>query len=157
MHQGTFRLFFKAIFSAYGGDKMKFLISDSNKNRLDELYRNIAKLFPEGEITAETDSLMAGKDCFSKEFDVVFANLEDRRLDGLRMKEFVRRSNPMAKFFLCGNANDLYDWNIIDEDGNICEDGVDGAVCYPVTKDKLIKLMNVQNLIPIADRNGAYG
>lgn len=109
---------------------MKFLFADSNKNRLDELCRNIAKLFPEGEITAETDSLMAGKDCFSKAFDVVFADLDDRRLDGLKMKEFVRGSNPRAKFFLCGNEYDLYDWNIIDEDGNICEDGVDGAVSY---------------------------
>ncbi len=33
------------------------------------------------------------------------------------MKEFVRRSNPKAKFFLCGNARDLYDRNIVDEDG----------------------------------------
>ncbi len=39
------------------------------------------------------------------------------------MKEFVRRSNPKAKFFLCGNARDLYDRNIVDEDGNISEDG----------------------------------
>lgn len=134
---------------------MKILIADINKNRLSELSGNLAKLIPDGEITAETDSLMAGKDCFTKAFDVVFANLDDRRLDGLKMKEFVRRSNPDAKFFLCGNTHDLYEWNIIDDDGNICEEGIDGAISFPVTKEKLIELLKAQSVISVA--NSAVG
>lgn len=133
------------------GDSMKILIADSNKSRLDVLSAIIGEFFPNGQITAETDSLMAGKDCFSETFDVVFANLDDRRLDGLKLREFVRRSNPKAKYYLCGNEHDLYDWNIIDEEWNICEDGVDGAVSYPVTKNKIARLLNLR--IFISDAN----
>ncbi|MGN1423888.1 MAG: hypothetical protein ACI4XA_10965 [Oscillospiraceae bacterium] len=122
---------------------MKILLADHDKNRLDVLYGYIAEIFPEGEITAEPDSLMAGKICFYEAFDIAFADLDDRRLDGLKMRDFVRRSNPKARFYLCGSPRDLYEWDVIDEDGNVCEDGIDGVVPYPVTKDKLLKVMNL--------------
>ena len=131
---------------------MKILLSDHDKNRLDVLSGYIAEIFPEGEITAETDSLMAGKICFNEAFDIAFADLDDRRLDGLKMRDFVRRSNPKAKFYLRGNPRDLYEWDVIDEDGNVCEDGIDGTISYPVTKEKLLQLLNVRRAVILADR-----
>ena len=131
---------------------MKILLSDHDKERLDVLSGYMAEIFPEGEITAETDSLMAGKICFNEAFDIAFADLDDRRLDGLKMRDFVRRSNPKAKFYLCGSTHDLYEWDVIDEDGNVCEDGIDGTISYPVTKEKLLQLLNVRRAISLADR-----
>lgn len=75
----------------------------------------MAELYPDDEIAAEKDSLMAGKKCFFMPYDIVMANLNDRRLDGLKMKEFARHSNPKAKYLICGESSDLYDRSIIDE------------------------------------------
>ncbi len=127
---------------------MKILLSDYDRKRLDSLSGCIAGIFPDAQLTAETDSLMAGKDCFSKAYDIVFATLDDRRLDGLKLKEFARRSNPQVKFILCASASDLLDWSVIDEDGSICEGGVDGTVSYPVTAEKLLKALSVRKIIP---------
>ncbi|MGN1089831.1 MAG: hypothetical protein ACI4Q6_05465, partial [Huintestinicola sp.] len=96
---------------------------------------------PLDKIVAEADSLMAGKKCFFEAFDIVFANLNDRRLDGIKMKDFARHCNPCAKYYICGEQGELYEWNVIDEHGYICEDGVDGAVTYPVTKEKIISAL----------------
>lgn len=120
---------------------MKILAANHDKARLAKLSEYIAEIYPHDKIVTEADSLMAGKKCFSEAFDVVFANLDDRRLDGLKMKDFVRHGNPRAKYYICGNPRDLYDWNIIDENGNICEDGVDGAITYPITKEKLVSAL----------------
>ena len=60
--------------------------------------------------------------------------------------------NPKAKFYLCGNPRDLYEWDVIDEDGNVCEDGIDGTISYPVTKEKLLQLLNVRRAVILADR-----
>ena len=98
---------------------MKIMLADYDRNRLDRLSEYIRELFPYDDITAETDSLMAAKNCFSTPYDIVFASLDDRRLDGLKMKGFVRHSNAQAKFCICGNAADLREWGVTDNYGNI--------------------------------------
>lgn len=125
---------------------MKILASDYNKKRLDELSGCIRTVYPEGELIAETDSLMAGKKCFFEAFDIVFASLDDMRLDGVKMKDFARRCNNSAKYFICGSACDLYEWYIIDENGDVCEDGVDGTISYPVTKEKIVSALNGRSI-----------
>lgn len=125
---------------------MRILVSDYNKKRLDELSEYIKEFYPDDELIVETDSLMTAKRCFFEAFDVVFANLDDRRLDGVKMKDFVRHCSFDAKYFICGNLRDLCDWNVIDESGNICEEGVDGAIAYPVTKEKIMKALNKWNI-----------
>ena len=127
---------------------MKIMLADYDRRRLDRLTEYIRELFPNEEIAAETDSLMAAKNCFSSPYDIVFASLDDRRLDGLKMKGFVRHSNMQAKFCICGNAADLREWGITDKYGNICEEGVDGAVSYPITKEKLLAALGSGKIIP---------
>ena len=127
---------------------MKIMLADYDRNRLDRLSEYIREIFPNDDITAETDSLMAAKNCFSTPYDIVFASLDDRRLDGLKMKGFVRHSNEQAKFCICGNAADLREWGVTDNYGNICEEGVDGAVSYPVTKEKLLAALGAGKVIP---------
>ena len=126
---------------------MKIMLADYDRKRLDRLTGYIRELFPNEEITAETDSLMAAKKCFSTPYDIVFASLDDRRLDGLKMESFVRHSNINAKFCICGNAADLKEWGVTDKYGNICEEGVDGAVSYPVTKEKLLAALGSGKVI----------
>ena len=120
---------------------MKILATDYDRVRLAKLSGCLAEIYPHDKIVTEADSLMAGKKCFFEAFDIVFANLNDRRLDGLKMKDFARHCNPFAKYYICGDPGELYEWNIIDEQGNIFEDGVDGAITYPITKEKIVSAL----------------
>ena len=120
---------------------MKILATDYDRVRLAKLSGYLSEIYPHDIIVTEADSLMAGKKCFFEAFDIVFANLNDRRLDGLKMKDFARHCNPCAKYYICGDPGELYEWNVIDEQGNICEDGVDGAVTFPVTREKIVSAL----------------
>ena len=126
---------------------MRILLVDYDLNRLKKLSDYMVELYPDDIIISEKDSLMAGKKCFFNPYDIVLSNLTDRRLDGRKMKEFARHANPEAKYIICGDTSDLYEWGITDEFGNICEDGIDGVVAYPVTKEKLMKTLGLKNNI----------
>ncbi|MGN0648825.1 MAG: hypothetical protein ACI4KM_00165 [Oscillospiraceae bacterium] len=90
---------------------------------------------------------MAGKTCFLEPYDIVLANLNDRRLDGLKMKEFARHSNPKAKYIICGETSELYERKIIDAFGNIRADSADGVIAYPVTKEKLLEALGLKTIV----------
>lgn len=104
---------------------MKILAAANYRSMLDELETELSGLFPGAEIVKETDALMAGKYAFNQAVDVVFAEAEMKRMNGLQLIQFVRREHPAVKSFLMGTREELEDSSLL-----LSED-VTGVLTYP--------------------------
>lgn len=98
---------------------------------LEELGRELSDIFPEGEIIKETDALMAGKYSFNHEVDVVFAEADMKRMNGLQLIQFVRQEHPDVKSFLIGSEKELSESFLV-----VSED-VTGVLAYPLTENAI--------------------
>ena len=132
---------------------MKFLISNCQKSHLQEISNALKNIYPDSEIICQSDSIMAAKICFFEKFDTIFSSLDDIRIDGIEMLNFTKNVNENARFILCGEREILYDWNIIDEQDNPCEEGVDGVLTLPYTFEKIKKLVEPQKNFDISFLN----
>ena len=130
---------------------MTVFATDCISERLEELKKCLTEIYPQTEIITENDPLMAGKYCFLNHVDIVFADLDNRRIEGLQMEKFVHHSNPEAKFYLTGEMQDFLDWDIIDDEGRLCVDGVSGVISYPVTTEKIKKALETPTVKFIPD------
>ena len=109
---------------------MVILAVDGQADRLRPLEEQLRQIFPKDTVLAETDPLMAGKYVFFHPVDLVLAELNMRRADGLKIRDFVRYANAQARVYLMGSQDDFYDWDLLDEEGAICAPGLDGPVSY---------------------------
>lgn len=104
---------------------MKILAAANHTDMLDELETDLSGIFPGAEIIRETDALMAGKYAFNQPVDIVFAEADMKRMNGLQLIQFVRREHPDVKSFLIGTEEELSESFVV-----VSED-VTGVLTYP--------------------------
>lgn len=107
---------------------MKILTVGNHATILKELEKVLSEIFPGSEIIAETDALMAGKYAFNHEVDIVFAETNMKRMNGLQLIQFVKHEHPGVKSYLIGADEDFSESFLI-----VSED-VTGILTYPFTK-----------------------
>lgn len=110
---------------------MKILIVANHIAILEELEKELSAVSPGSEIIRETDALMAGKYAFNHDIDMVFAETDMKRMNGLQLIRFVRHEHPGVKSYLIGSAQDFSESFLI-----VSED-VDGLLIYPFSKEKI--------------------
>ena len=104
---------------------MKILTAANHISMLKELEKELSDIFPGAEIIKETDALMAGKYAFNQSVDIVFAEADMKRMNGLQLIQFVRQEHPDVKSFLIGTEKELSESFLI-----VSED-VTGVLTYP--------------------------
>ena len=109
--------------------QMKILAVANHATMLRELEKELSDVFPGAEIIGETDALMAGKYAFNQEVDVVFAEADMKRMNGLQLIQFVRQEHPGVKSFLFGSEEEL------SESFWITSDDVTGILPYPFAEN----------------------
>lgn len=110
---------------------LKILVVTNSKTMLNELEGNLSDICPEATIIKETDALMAGKYAFNHEIDVVFAEADMKRMNGLQLIQFVRQEHPEVKSFIVGTERELSESFL-----TVSED-VTGVLEYPFAGDEI--------------------
>lgn len=113
---------------------MKILTVANHMDMLNALEEELSAIYPESEIIKETDALMAGKYAFNQGVDIVFAEADMKRMNGLQLIQFVRQEHPAVKSFLIGTEQELAESFLI-----ISED-VTGVLTYPFEKETIRKV-----------------
>lgn len=114
---------------------MKILTVANHMNVLDELKEELSEIFPGAEIIKETDALMAGKYAFNNGVDIVFAEADMKRMNGLQLIRFVRHEHPDVKSYLIGSKKEISESFIV-----ISED-VTGILTYPLSKNAVHSIL----------------
>ena len=109
---------------------MKILTVANHIAILEELEKELKKLEKQinDKIIRETDALMAGKYAFNHEVDIVFAETNMKRMNGLQLIQFVKHEHPGVKSYLIGADEDFSESFLI-----VLED-VTGILIYPFTE-----------------------
>lgn len=101
---------------------------------LSELYEHLTKVYPEADIIGEIDPLMAGKQSFNNTVDMVFADVNMKRMTGLQLIKFIRHEHTDALTYLVGTAEEI--------DASLtatASDDITGVIVYPFTEESLVK------------------
>lgn len=108
---------------------MEILAVSNHRKMLEELGRELSGLYPGAKIIQETDALMAGKYAFNHAVDMVFAEADMKRMNGLQLIRFVRFEHPDVKSYLIGSEAELAESVLV-----VSED-VTGILTYPFAAD----------------------
>ena len=114
---------------------MKILTAANHVTMLEALEKEIAHFFPKAEIIKENDALMAGKYAFNHEVDVVFAEADMKRMNGLQLIQFVRHEHPTVKTFLFGTQKEL------SASHAVASEDVTGVLTYPFAEDAVREVL----------------
>lgn len=95
------------------------------------------ELFPDAAITRGTDPLMAGKYAFQHEVDILLADVDMKRMDGIQLIHFVRQEQPAVRAYLMGQESTLRDLPL-----NVPED-VAGLIALPLTTAAVAAVLDV--------------
>lgn len=107
---------------------MKILAVANRIAVLEALEKELKEAFPGSEIVQETDVLMAGKYAFNQGVDIVFAEANMKRMNGLQMIRFVRQEHPGVISFLVGTEQELSEARLP------AAEEVTGILTYPFAK-----------------------
>lgn len=120
-------------YGEFGGriNQMKIMTVGNHATILKELVKALSEIFPGSDIIAETDALMAGKYAFNNNVDMVFAETDMKRMNGLQLIQFVRHEHPGVKSYLIGTDEEFSESFL-----TVSED-VTGLLTYPFTKDSV--------------------
>lgn len=110
---------------------IKILTVSNHRMMLDELEKELSAMYPEAEIIKETDALMAGKYAFHHDVDIVFAETDMKRMNGMQLIQFVRFEHPNVKSYLIGSEKELSESFLV-----VTED-VTGVLTYPFSKNEI--------------------
>lgn len=110
---------------------MTILTVANHLTMLEELGKKLSEAFPEAKIIKEKDALMAGKYAFNHEVDIVFAEADMKRMNGLQLIQFVRQEHPGVKSFLVGSEKELSESFLV-----VSED-VTGVLTYPFAEQEI--------------------
>ncbi len=113
---------------------MKILVVSNNTSVLMNLCIRLESVFPLETIVQERDSLMAGKYAFNNKIDMIFADINMKRMNGVELVEFVKHDNPKVQAFLVGTAEEIFELTV-----SVPED-VDGILTYPFTDDLVVNM-----------------
>ena len=107
---------------------VKILTVGYHSEMLEELKKDLTDIYPDAEIVKVTDSLMAGKYAFNHEVDIVFAESEMKRMNGIQLIQFVRQEHPGVKSFLIGSETELAESFLVESED------VSGILTYPLSE-----------------------
>lgn len=83
---------------------MKILAVSNHADTLAALSDILEHLFPDAGIVPMTDPLMAGKYAFHNHVDILLADTDMKRMDGIHLIRFVRQEQPAVRAYLLGAA-----------------------------------------------------
>lgn len=86
---------------------MNILAVSSNAALLTTLEDILKSLFPDAVIARAADPLMAGKYAFHNKVDLLLAEAEMKRMDGVQLIRFVRQEQPGVRAWLMGREETL--------------------------------------------------
>lgn len=89
---------------------MTVLAVSNNSSLLEKLCNGLSSIPPNADIISEIDSLMAGKYSFNHNFDMLFADVNMKRMGGVELIRFVRHEHPEVLSYLIvpsGEKNDF--------------------------------------------------
>lgn len=110
---------------------MKILAVANHLGLLEELKKKLSDVFPGAEIIKEKDALMAGKYAFNQKVDIVFAEVDMKRMNGLQLIQFIRQEHPDVKSFLIGTEKEFSESFLV-----VSED-VTGLLTYPFAENAI--------------------
>ena len=79
---------------------MTILAVSNNFSLLERLCNGLSSILPNANIIRETDSLMAGKYLFNHNFDMLFADVNMKRMGGVELIRFARQEHPGVLSYL---------------------------------------------------------
>ena len=105
-------------YGEFGGriNQMIIMTVGNHAAILKELVKELSEIFPGSEIIAETDALMAGKYAFNHEVDIVFAEADMKRMNGLQLIHFVRQEHPGVLSYLIVPSVEINDFPFLTSD-----------------------------------------
>ena len=109
---------------------MNILLVEPSIKRLRSIALLMQAVSPDSLVMSTADPLMAAKYAFSNTVDVLFAELNMKRMSGLKLSEFVRDKSPDAQTFLIASREELAD----------CPESFDCGVhplALPITEESL--------------------
>ncbi len=92
---------------------------------LQELSDELLTICPSASLVVKTDPLMAGKYAFNHRVDILIAEMDMKRMNGIQLVDFVRREHPGVLAYLLGEKENMKKQNI-----NQIEN-VTGIITYP--------------------------
>ena len=116
---------------------MNILTASNDAGLLAALSGVPEELFPDAAITRGTNPLMAGKFAFHHEVDILLADVDMKRMDGIQLIHFVRQKQPVVRAYLMGQESTLRDLPL-----NMPED-MAGLIVLPFTAAELAAVLNV--------------
>ena len=79
---------------------MTILAVSNNSTMLERLCNGLSSILPDADIIRETDSLMAGKYSFNHNIDMLFADVNMKRMGGVELIRFARQEHPGVLSYL---------------------------------------------------------
>ena len=93
---------------------MTILAVSNNSTMLENLCNGLSSILPNANIIRETDSLMAGKYSFNHNFDILFADVNMKRMGGVELIRFVRQEHPGVLSYLLVPSGEKNDFPLAD-------------------------------------------
>lgn len=118
---------------------MTILAVSNNVAMLEKLCNGLSSMLPNANIIRETDSLMAGKYSFNNNFDMLFADVDMKRMGGVELIQFVRQEHPRVLSYLIVPSGEMNDFPFL------TPDEVAGIIEEPFTKESLEKALDIKS------------
>ena len=118
---------------------MTILEVSNNYGLLERLCNRLSSILSDANIICETDSLMAGKYLFNHNIDMLFADVNMKRMGGVELIRFARQEHPGVLSYLIvpnGERNDFL---------FLTPDEVTGIIEEPFTKASLEKVLDIKS------------
>lgn len=115
---------------------MTILAVSNSSAMLENLCNGLRSIFPNANIIRETDSLMAGKYSFHHSFDMLFADVNMKRMGGVELIRFVRQEHPKVLSYLIVPGGEINDFPFL------TPDEVTGIIEEPLTQASLKKALD---------------
>lgn len=114
---------------------MNFVAVDNCVEELTKLVQALQRVWPESDITATSDPLLAVKHVWGHEVDAVFAECDTYPATGVEVLHNLRKLKPQVRVVLVGSANNPA--------SGAAQDRPDGFVLRPVSVEKLKEIQTV--------------
>lgn len=118
---------------------MTILAVSNNYGLLERLCNGLSSILPNANIIRETDSLMAGKYSFNHNIDMLFADVNMKRMGGVELIRFARQEHPGVLSYLIVPSGEINDFPFL------TPDEVTGIIEEPLTRESLKKALDIKS------------
>ena len=118
---------------------MTILAVSNNFSLLERLCNGLSSILPDADIIRETDSLMAGKYSFNHNIDMLFADVNMKRMGGVELIRFARQEHPGVLSYLIVPNGEQNEFPFL------TSDEVTGIIEEPLTKASLEKALDIKH------------